>query len=675
MANSSFEAKFGQLSDTQIHEKVPVLSPYKIGFQTVDKDDDETRAVGVMVYKVGKQWVYIPAFWLNGRLKAADMMYLKQQDMFLPLDEGWVSYIKSQHPIVSGKGSRKNGKDRDPKRDGSPASVSMRPLSTFGHNKYASEFCLLDEDTLKNMMHQPRQLADVSLHTWLPRMGKEAALDLIETLKTDNKFASAVMQFYNIKEMQKIAEVVEEADKDNTQTAKTEVKIITDPKSDEAGYLDEPAKQVLIRDGVFVVDERKDTSDVFAEEVDTHTLESPKITGIYDVLMYDGSYKRMLVIIPDQKLERTCDSSHHKGKAFLCDPEGDKDRLSCVCAKDIQARPAVADGNTKLPELTSFGSLIDNDFLAKCGSCVIMDPKGTTVCGTMGYGTEGPVFRAYATTDKGISKDIKVVPTHKSGNLIMGRDTLYIPNDCKGFETSSGTAEEAQLGTVNTALFKIASHKEVQRVKIFNDGLRYHITDNDKTHGSLSKVAALGRLINRYGVAAPSAKLMLKEACDKKTSRYMIKIASEYEDAVNKQDERGDDLIHQFKTYKPTPIDSGASAKVQEAASMGVKDVMDTTVLQTLAKRKNTMGMLSDYMPDLVKAVDRLGRLLFLFYWHNEDFQNKYGKQKMYDLEQSLKDVFDSLSDTVIFLKERTTEEGMVMSEDEDGLGDEVGTI
>ena len=95
---------------------------------------------------------------------------------------------------------------------------------------------------------------------------------------------------------------------------------------------------------------------------------------------------------------------------------------------------------------------------------------------------------------------------------------------------------------------------------------------------------------------------------------------------------------------------------------------------KTLAKRKNTMGMLSDYMPDLVKAVDRLGRLLFLFYWHNDDFQARYGKQKMYDLEQSLKDVFSSLSDTVVFLKEKTTEEGMVMAEDEDDLGDDIGT-
>lgn len=672
MANS-FEAKFGQLADTQIHEKVPVLSPYKIGFQTVDKEDDETRAVGIMVYKIGKQWIYIPCFWLNGRLKCNDLMYLKQQDMFLPPDEGWVNYVKSQQPIITGKGSRPNEGGRT--QDGSPASVSMRPLSTFGHNKYASEYTIVPKEVLDAMMIQPKDQADVSLSTWLPRLGKEATMDFIETMKQNTDFAGAVMQFYDVEEMEKIAELVEEASKDDSENAKTKVKIITDTKSDDVNYLDDAAKQILVRDGVFIVDERTDTSDVFAEEVDTHTLESPKTTGFYDVLMHDGTYKRMFIVIPNNKLERTCDSSHETGKAFMCDCDGDTETLKCVEAKDIQARPAVADGSTKLPKFSNLGVPVDNDFFSCMGSCVIMDPKGSTVCGKINYGDDSPVFRAYATTDKNVSKDIKVVPTHKDGNIIMGRDTLYIPNNCKGFRTCYGTSDIPELGTVNTALFKIASDGAgLQRVKIFNDGLRYHITDNQKTHGNLNKVAALSRLINNYGVAAPSAKHMLKEASDNQSSRYMIKIASEYDQAIDFNDERGDDLTYTSRSVKPTPLDTGAMAKVQQASGMGIKDVMDTTVLKTLAKRKNTMGMLADYMPDLVKAVDRLGRLLFLFYWHNDDFQAKYGKQKMYDLEQSLKDVFESLSDTVIFLKERTTEEGMVMSEEDDELGDDIGT-
>ena len=351
--------------------------------------------------------------------------------------------------------------------------------------------------------------------------------------------------------------------------------------------------------------------------------------------------------------------------------------MICIDSSAIHVRPAVADGDTKLPEFNSFGTPVDNDFLADGGPCVVMDSKGATVSGEMGYGETGPVFRAYTTTAKGVNKCITVQPTHRSGGIIMGADTLYLPEDCKGFKiVGKRQSSIAELGSVNTALFKIASDGAgLERVKIFHEGLRFHITDNTDTHGNLNKVAALKRLMYNYGVSAPAAKHMIKEASDKTTARYMIKLAySDFDAAIDNDDERGNDIIQTNKTYKPMPLDSGAVSKVQNAADLGVKDVMDTTVLKTLAKRKNTMGMLSDYMPDLVKAVDRLGRLLFLFYWHNDDFQDRYGKQKMYDLEQSLKDVFSSLSDTVVFLKEKTTEEGMVMAEDEDDLGDDIGT-
>jgi len=674
MANTSFEAKFGQLADTQIHDKVPVLSDYKIGFQVIDKEDDETRAVGIMAYKAGKQWIYVPCFWLNGRLKCQDLMYLKQQDMFLPLDEGWVNYIKSQSPIVVGMGTdNKSMKDK-----AKPEAISMRPLSTFGVTKYASEYMWMDSDTLDNMLVQPSNMADLSLSTWLPRMGKEASLDLLATMNQHRGFASALMTFYSPDEMQKIAEAVEKADKDNTQEAKTKVEIITDPATEEAQNLPDTAKNILMRDGVFIVDNRTDTSDVFSEEVDTHTLETPKQTGIYDVLMFDGSYKRMLVIIPSRQLVRTSDASHEKGEAFLCSTDSNKKEVACVDSSSIHCRPAVADGDTKLPEFKSFGTPIDNDFLGEGGPCVVMDKQGCTISGNMTAGKDGPAFRAYATTAKGINKSMSVVPTHREGTIIIGRDTVYLPEDCKGFRIiGKRQSDLSELGSVNTALFKIASEggTDLERIKIFNDGKRYHITDNTDTHGHLNKVAALTRLMNDYTIHAPSAKMMLKEAEEKQTARYMVKLAySDFDQAIDENDERGNDITYNSSVHKPTPLDSGAVNQVSQAAQMGIKDVMDTTVLKTLAKRKNTMGMLSDYMPDLVKAVDRLGRLLFLFYWHNDDFQDRYGKQKMYDLEQSLRDVFTSLSDTVVFLKERTTEEGMVMNEDSDDLGDDMGT-
>jgi transitional endoplasmic reticulum ATPase len=40
------------------------------GFQLVDRNEDNTKAVGVFGFQLGKQWVYAPVFFLNGDLKA-----------------------------------------------------------------------------------------------------------------------------------------------------------------------------------------------------------------------------------------------------------------------------------------------------------------------------------------------------------------------------------------------------------------------------------------------------------------------------------------------------------------------------------------------------------------------------------------------------------------------------
>jgi hypothetical protein len=52
--------------------------------------------------------------------------------------------------------------------------------------------------------------------------------------------------------------------------------------------------------------------------------------------------------------------------------------------------------------------------------------------------------------------------------------------------------------------------------------------------------------------------------------------------------------------------------------------------------------------------MDRVGRLLFLFYWQNDTFRERYGSSEMVDLEASLRDVFKNLSDLILFLYKKS---------------------
>ena len=56
----------------------------------------------------------------------------------------------------------------------------------------------------------------------------------------------------------------------------------------------------------------------------------------------------------------------------------------------------------------------------------------------------------------------------------------------------------------------------------------------------------------------------------------------------------------------------------------------------------------------VVVALDRLGRILFIFYWKNEDFAERYGEEDLAEMEDMLRGVFKSYGDLVLKLKEKS---------------------
>ena len=41
-------------------------SPYRVGFEIVHHNDDNTRLVGIFVFRVNKDLYYAPVFFING---------------------------------------------------------------------------------------------------------------------------------------------------------------------------------------------------------------------------------------------------------------------------------------------------------------------------------------------------------------------------------------------------------------------------------------------------------------------------------------------------------------------------------------------------------------------------------------------------------------------------------
>lgn len=83
----------------------PIMkAPYRVGFEIVHKNDDNTRMAGIFVFRVGKELFYAPAFFINGSIKGTDLFYRCEQKRFVPLTAGWVSQLMNNVPKEEGAG-------------------------------------------------------------------------------------------------------------------------------------------------------------------------------------------------------------------------------------------------------------------------------------------------------------------------------------------------------------------------------------------------------------------------------------------------------------------------------------------------------------------------------------------------------------------------------------------
>lgn len=104
------------------------------------------------------------------------------------------------------------------------------------------------------------------------------------------------------------------------------------------------------------------------------------------------------------------------------------------------------------------------------------------------------------------------------------------------------------------------------------------------------------------------------------------------------------------------PIDEEARRLAEEAAKAGQRHVFDQAAIGGLAKVYDTSNVVDSYIPDFMDTIDRLGRILFLFYWKHEDFNQRYGSDDVVQMEDRLRNVFKQLGELALNLKEKSVQ-------------------
>jgi hypothetical protein len=740
-----------------------------VGFQLVDRNDDNTKAMGVFGFQLGKRWVYVPMFFINNDLKGHEMMWLKEQDLFLPLQDRWVDYLLARRPYELGEGSSQTAGQLGA-RQPDLRRLSVHPQS----NKYGS----YSPDAMPDWAKQALPgLAAAGLTNPLRKhAGLAERLDLRTALASDLRLVkvacdwvrqcpqlkTALAQFYPPSlladalvslrsQALKQASVLDGAtvlppvrsgwrpgrsilDESTKQAVEVKIKEDATISGDVSAEDDEEVRERIARDGYLIDDKRtdKETSRAYNTQV-RMALVNPTATGLYQVLTKEGDFEEMLVVAEPHS------GDGRRRFVTVVDPSGDKGWLNADRAVvwtrsedtsehfrdwiETQAKPSELEkGGIYLAiSLTGQGSV----------PFKIVDSVGEGVF-EVAYADETdyyhrvpeymPVHRGHHPNlfDRGHTPPMIRLNDREGTSFRSTGGTLYLPAECRILRLADprpreevednecgcmpsvlrwlpGASEDPPIRPGDLSDLQLMILQKTASLKIIPAGSEMLINDL-----RLTKRSALFHLVCDHGFRETAAKALLKQAEARRGARFRVKYAEgygagPYQPSYNQsfeqyetgqgpgaaygfpepnqgqeggfgqyastypqeeqipvpalQAQNTDQTIYDMSQPPPEPISMQVA---QQAAGNGQKEVFDTAVLGNLLKTVRDESLVDRYLGDLLKALDRTLRMLFLFYWHGEQFQDRYGKADMPELEDTLRNAAEVLGDLVLFLKTKT---------------------
>ena len=739
-----FEQAFSNLAHAYLRDKAPSLLDYEVGFQLLERNQDNTKAVGVMAFKVGPQWIYSPVFFLRGELKGHELLYLKNRDMFVPLKENWLNYILNKKPNVLGDGVDRNL---------SQLGVVSPDLSQLQSSPYkrASAYPGWVEQVLPAFAYTAttphnHQNKFKDLPT-LPDMIKAAGLPGVQFMWSVAKSYPSVFKAAADLHGKALQEAIDHVRRSGSSVLRNVTKaasskqtggsVLTSPVTHpiKTGALqiitfdytiqnklpvvdDDNDKQDLLRDGVLIKDKREDDEVSVAYDTNVEKkLSNPAESGLHDMLSKTGDVERCLVVLGPR-------GPNGRERFSTVVRVGDsKSWLNIHPSHVWSLQQADWDEYRKW-----FDGLSDSDSLSKGATYIVVGPNAAAtlpfeVKKSLGDSNYEVRFERHAAkdepahlpgtrpqssyqSDRAHGYDSwrdgqRVHLNSKDGSKLRssGGD-VWIPEGFKVIKLKDppkwqsdlpdhgqdGQTDPAPIQPGNLLDAELAIMGKTAELSIYNDGLEVEVNGR-----RMQSKQALISLVRDHGLREHQSRELLKRA-ERQTK---IRCRVNYADYVKKAQDpmlgfgpgaptipeppRGSNdimggavpAIYPQETETPvtgmtmgSPTDYDPMAvpdpmtmqAAQQAAQTGQKEVFDTAIIGGMLKAVRQDTMVDRYLPDLMKGMDRVGRILLMFYWHQDDFSDRYGKSDLPELEDSLRNSFEALGDLVLFLKQKSIE-------------------
>lgn len=556
--------------------------------------------------------------------------------------------------------------------------------------------------------------ASSDLITYLECMGgPEAVKKLWTKMSEDVGFARAAATFYDLKKELSITDFDETLAPKQAQAAL--VRVIT-PETEHTN-LGEAEGTKLLSQGFVIQDDRddEDKSEVYSYEP-TNEIVNPQDKGLYNVALAGNRVEKCILLKPSigrinphmvivRKANGPDSFTASSDRVFILGSHENQDdfmkaiesqTIPLSQAKEHKTYTLVNEkGDCSTPFRIRFGASEDRENI----NYVISWSDRLDYTGSNAHRADHDWVRSIDNDSTYRNRDDELVIRPGKGTAKMIDESLVVPEEswnllelddshdcCQPYDPEGRAIKPEQrfypasYTEVTENLIKQSMHE--LRVDAYDQGSSFLISLNDMkdSRDPVNLKTASVRLVRDYGLPVDDAETMLKEASLKfKTSR-MVKLAQQV--AMPPMQMPPDPYMgpegipvqqHWQNTQEgmtqgrgtpqpPGPQFGGEGelqqgdpmALAQEAAAMGQQQVFDHAGIAGLAGVNDVSAMIDTLIPTWVDALDKLGRLLFLFYWKNEDFAERFGSDDIANLEDNIRNVYSKFGELVYELKQKT---------------------
>lgn len=724
-ADDQIEGAFFQLAYQKLQDTLKNLIPYLVGFEIVKKNEDNTKALGVFGFRSKNgQVLFVPAFFINGKVKNLDLLYSKNNEQFYPLNEDFAEMFIKDELLGLGDDSKETRTDilRDATQ-GDYRQMSVPPRT--GRYAIASVIDYVKESD---------------------NLTKKAFSSLIEK---NAEFCESLLRFYPLEKVAEAIALEDGKEYRKSDRAAKKIELVKMENKEKVKKLNDSQKSTLMTQGYVIVDDRDSGEKSTFGAVDyLKKFINPVDSGFYSYVTKLGGLRYGLVLVRPKQLQQdfatddvlVIDLDSKDGTTYIKDHKQvfvkdqikvqDYSAVHKMMVDTAEGKPGYSNVyvliNENLKSTQPFR--INANFKDASGirriavephsiwadSC--FDEKGGKK-DRPGSIHDLPRGNFYDHPKK--VKEVHLVMTKRQGDRLDYQDnTIYVPAGFKLLKITPaccfpGWRETGFSGNENDndakaheqkikgepgspgKLHAMLEDKNIFPMSVHTNGSEYFVDINGAKKKYDDPIKAKIAMVMDIGLDEKEAAGLIDSLLPGISKKGHLKRA--YTGDTYPQPFEEHPYVNEFgqNTYvgigqentlptmdsytgNPTKQDLGTMPEINgidpkyisqaiQMAQNGQKEIFDTQMIGALAKYVSVGDKISEYLPSIVEATDRLGRILFLLHWETDKFKDMYGRGDLPELVELVTNVFKNIGDLVIFLKRKSPELSINMSKT-DGL-------